>query len=62
MDEYLQTLKNENKILQSVFAGEHVEGKYIRRFINVDVFAGKLEELVSNHTFHYLNRLIHSLL
>jgi hypothetical protein len=45
-----------------VFAGEHVEGKYIRRFINVDVFAGKLEELVANHTFHFLNRLVHSLL
>jgi hypothetical protein len=42
VDEYLQTLKDEGKVLQSVFAGEHVEGKFIRRFTNVDVFAGKL--------------------
>lgn len=62
VDDYLQALKEENKVLQSVFASEHVSGKFIRRFTNVDVFAGKLEEVVSHYTFRYLNRLVHSLL
>jgi hypothetical protein len=62
VDEYLQALKDENKILQSVFSSDHVEGKFIRKFTNVDVFAGKLEEVVAQYTFRYLNRLVHSLL
>jgi hypothetical protein len=62
VDEYLQTLKDENNVLQSSFAAEKVSGKFIKKFTSVDVFAGKLEEMVAHYTFRYLNRLIHSLL
>jgi hypothetical protein len=35
---------------------------YIKRFTNVNIFAGRMEEILGQLTFKLLNRLIHSLL
>lgn len=58
----MKQLKKENRALQAIFSTEHFEGTYLKKFTNVGLFAGRLEEILSQLTFKYLNRLIHSLL
>ena len=35
---------------------------YLKKYTNVNIYAGRIEEILGQLTFKYLNRLIHSLL
>ena len=48
--------------LQALLGVEKVEGVYLKKYTNVGIFASKVQEILNQLTFRYLNRLIHSLL
>ena len=62
VEHQLKILKEENIYLETIFAEEKHVGKYAKHDTKVGIFAAKLNEIASQYTFKYLNKLIHSLL